>query len=89
MKVTYKEKEIEVEKPIKIEELLKKEIDNSKYKVVGCIFNNEYQKKQFMEQLKNNQELLEKFSNDRLKVILQYYLDENNKKRERLKKISN
>ena len=36
----------------------------------------------------NNQELLEKFSNDRLKVILQYYLDENNKKRERLKKIS-
>ena len=51
-------------------------------------FNNEYQKKQFMEQLKNNQELLEKFSNDRLKVILQYYLDENNKKRERLKKIS-
>ena len=39
--------------------------------------------------LKNNQELLEKFSNDRLKVILQYYLDENNKKRERLKKISN
>lgn len=48
-------------------------------------FNNEYQKKQ----LKNNQELLEKFSNDRLKVILQYYLDENNKKRERLKKISN
>jgi hypothetical protein len=52
-------------------------------------FNNEYQKKRFMEQLKNNQELLEKFSNDRLKVILQYYLDENNKKRERLKKISN
>ncbi len=52
-------------------------------------FNNEYQKKQFIEQLKNNQELLEKFSNDRLKVILQYYLDENNKKRERLKKISN
>ena len=52
-------------------------------------FNNEYQKKRFMEQLKNNQELLEKFSNDRSKVILQYYLDENNKKRERLKKISN
>ena len=51
-------------------------------------FNNEYQKKRFMEQLKNNQELLEKFSNDRLKVILQYYLDDNNKKRERLKKIS-
>ena len=29
MKVTYKEKEIEVEKPIKIEELLKEEIKNS------------------------------------------------------------
>ena len=43
MKITYKGKELEVQEPIKIEELLKKEIDNSKYKVVGCIFNNEYQ----------------------------------------------
>ena len=63
--------------------------NNIKIDIEKIEFNNEYQKKRFMEQLKNNQELLEKFSNDRLKVILQYYLDENNKKRERLKKISN
>ena len=63
--------------------------NNIKIDIENIEFNNEYQKQQFMEQLKNNQELLEKFSNDRLKVILQYYLDENNKKRERLKKISN
>ena len=62
--------------------------NNIKIDIENIEFNNEYQKKQFMEQLKNDQELLEKFSNDRLKVILQYYLDENNKKRERLKKIS-
>ena len=43
VEITYKGKELEVQEPIKIEELLKKEIDNSKYKVVGCIFNNEYQ----------------------------------------------
>ena len=64
-------------------------VEELKIDIENIEFNNEYQKKQFMEQLKNNQELLEKFSNDRLKVILQYYLDENNKKRERLKKISN
>ena len=63
--------------------------NNIKIDIENIEFNNEYQKKRFMEQLKNNQELLEKFSNDRLKVILQYYLDENSKKREILKKISN
>ena len=63
--------------------------NNIKIDIENIEFNNEYQKQQFMEQLKNNQELLEKFSNDRLKVILQYYLDENSKKREILKKISN
>lgn len=63
--------------------------NNMKIDIEKIEFNNEYQKQQFMEQLKNNQELLEKFSNDRLKVILQYYLDENSKKREILKKISN
>ncbi len=52
-------------------------------------FDNEYQKKKIMEGLKNNQEMLENFSNERLKIILKYYLDENEKKREILRKISN
>ncbi len=42
MKITYKGKELEVQEPIKVEELLKKQIEESKYKVVGGIFNNEY-----------------------------------------------
>ena len=42
-----------------------------------------------MENLKNNQEMLENFSNERLKIILKYYLDENEKKRELLRKINN
>ena len=48
----------------------------------------EYKKKEFMKNLSDNPELLENFSNDKLKRILKYYLDENEKKRELLKKIS-
>lgn len=33
-----------------------------------------------MENLTNNPELLENFSNDRLEKILQYYIDENARK---------
>lgn len=43
MKVTFKDKVIEVEKNIKVKELLKSEIESSKYTIVGCILNNEYQ----------------------------------------------
>lgn len=49
--------------------------------------NNDYEKRKFMENLTENPELLEEFSNDRLEKILQYYLDENNRKREMLKKL--
>lgn len=42
MKITYKNKKIEVEGQTTVNELLKQEIENSKYKVVGCIYNNEY-----------------------------------------------
>ena len=58
-------------------------------KVDSVEFNNEYQKKRFMENLKNNQEMLENFSNERLKIILKYYLDENEKKKEILRKMNN
>ncbi len=50
--------------------------------------NSVYEKKKFMKDLTDNPELLEKFSIDRLKKILQYYLAENEKKRELLKKIN-
>ena len=42
MKVIYKDKEYECEKGTKISEVLKKEIEESEYTVVGAKFNNEY-----------------------------------------------
>ena len=50
--------------------------------------NTDYEKKKFMDNLTNRPELLENFSNDRLEKILQYYLNENEKKTHLLNKIS-
>lgn len=50
--------------------------------------NIDFERKEFMEILTNNPELLEKFSNDRLEKILQYYKDENAKKEALLKMLS-
>ena len=43
MKIQYQDKEIELNEKVTIAELLKDEIKNSKYQVVGATFNNEYQ----------------------------------------------
>ena len=48
----------------------------------------DYEKKKFMKRLTENPELLKKFSNDRLEKILQYYREENEQKREILKRMS-
>ncbi len=42
MKIQYKEKTIEVDREVTIQELLKGEIEKSQYPVIGAIFNNEY-----------------------------------------------
>ena len=42
MKITYKDEEITCKKGMKISEILKKQIEESKYTVVGAKFNNEY-----------------------------------------------
>ena len=70
MKITYKGKELEVQEPIKVEELLKKEIDNSKYKVVGCIFNNEYQNLEY--EIKNDGKVdsIDTFSKEGMKIYV-------------------
>ena len=76
----------------KVTEKVAADLDNqfkNNIKVGSDEFDNEYQKKKFMENLKNNQEMLENFSNERLRIILKYYLDENEKKREILKNMSN
>lgn len=48
----------------------------------------DYEKKKFMKRLTENPELLKEFSNDRLEKILQYYLEENEQKREMLKRLN-
>lgn len=76
----------------KVTEKVAADLDNqfkNNIKIGSDEFDNEYQKKKFMENLKNNQEMLENFSNERLRIILKYYLDENEKKREILKNMSN
>ena len=57
-------------------------------KIKETVVNPEVKKKKFMDNLTDNPELLEKFSNERLEKILQYYKEENDKKRELLKKLS-
>ena len=42
MKIQYKDKLMELDKPITINELLKEEIENSEATIVAAIFNNEY-----------------------------------------------
>ena len=42
MKIQYKEKTIEIKNKITIKELLKEEIENSEYPVIGAIFKNQY-----------------------------------------------
>ena len=43
MVITYKENKLEIEKPVMVKELFAEEIANSKYNVMGCLVNNEYQ----------------------------------------------
>lgn len=57
-------------------------------KVDESIKDTEAEKKEFIEKLTDNPKLLEEFSSDRLEKILQYYLDENEKKRAILKRLS-
>ena len=57
-------------------------------KVETNLKNTGNEKDRFMENLKKNPDLLENFTNDRLEKILKYYIDENDKKRVILKKIT-
>ena len=43
MKITYKDKDYEIEKTVMVKDLFAKEIENSRYSVMGCLVNNEYQ----------------------------------------------
>lgn len=85
---TKEEHKISVTETFKKDNAMKKNIMSDLKVDVDSKVNTEYEKKSFMEKLTNNPELLENFSNDRLEKILQYYLNENEKKRQLLNKIS-
>lgn len=46
----------------------------------------DYKRKEFVQQLARNKNLLKYLSNDRLEELLQYYTEENERKRNLLKK---
>lgn len=58
----------------------------SNLKIQNNINLNNYEKKEFINNLTENPSLLKNFSNDRLEQILQYYLEENQRKRKILEK---
>ncbi len=68
MRVTYHNKEINLENPIRVEDLLKEEIKNSEYQVVGCIFNNEYQNLEYEIKTDGKLELIDTFSKEGMKI---------------------
>ena len=71
--------------------IIKEEIkqkENSKIlKVENNLKNREEEKKKVIEQITSNREVLESLSNDKLKIILKYYLEENKKKKEMINKL--
>lgn len=85
----FKKKETIIEE-INTESCKQNEVENFKNEmnVDFKISIAEYEKREFMQHLKDDPSLLENFSIDRLKIILQYYLDENEKKKEQLKKLN-
>ena len=57
-------------------------------KIEDGMVDKEFEKKKIMDNLKDNLQLLEECSNEKLEKILKYYLEENEKKKKLLKKLS-
>ena len=57
-------------------------------KIEDGMVDKEFEKKKIMDDLKDNLQLLEECSNEKLEKILQYYLKENEDKKKLLKKLS-
>ena len=70
----------------KEQNLKEKFIDNIKIENNNAI--DENKKKKIMEDLKDNLQLLEECSNEKLEKILEYYLNENEEKKKILQKLS-
>ena len=68
MKIQYKDKVIEVDKPMPISELLKEDIENSEYTVVAAVFNNEYKNLESIIKEDGKLELIDISSKEGMKV---------------------
>ena len=68
MKVTYKDKILEVENNTKVRDLLKEEIENNQYSVMGCIVNNEYQNLDFELNKDSKIELIDMSDKEGMKI---------------------
>ncbi len=64
--------------------------DNLEYlKVDKSVINKNLERKKFVNYVVENPNLLGKLSNDRLKIMVEYYQEENRKKQELLENLSN
>ena len=64
--------------------------DNLEYlKVDNSVINKNLERKKFVNYVVENPSLLGKLSNDRLKIMVEYYQEENRKKQELLENLSN
>ena len=68
LKIQYKDKTIEIEIPMTINELLKEEIQKNEHTVVAAIFNNEYQNLDYKIESDGTIELIDISSNEGMKV---------------------
>ena len=68
LKIQYKDKTIEIERPVTINELLKEEIQKNEHTVVAAIFNNEYQNLDYKIEIDGTIELIDISSNEGMKV---------------------
>lgn len=88
---SFKKKEVKEEITINDTNEQKENIKNSflkDIKIEDAIVDKEFEKKKIMDNLKDNLQLLEECSNEKLEKILQYYLKENEDKKKILKKLS-
>ena len=65
-----------------IKEEIEQKENHKTLKVENNLKNKEEEKKKVIEQITSNREMLESLSNDKLKIILKYYLEDNKKKKE-------
>lgn len=88
---SFKKKEIKEEININDTNEQKESIKNKFLKdiiIEDGMVDKEFERKKIMDNLKDNLQLLEECSNEKLEKILQYYLKENEDKKKILKKLS-